>query len=213
MGIAIANRKNRCDLGALRSGVARKSRNEKQKMSRIAVKQHCGKSIQNCHPNGILSKLTLSFLPWFFFFSKKKAMKTTKKQGLFSARNPWYLWIRGKNAQKNKEFLAGEKNKGKKRHSPKKKERKDRVERLSNRTTRIARFWIARVARFRIADSVPSKVWCAGSACQQQGRSLGEAQHCPGLHLATCTTGTAGVAPGGGGYMRETGTICVKWSF
>ena len=53
---------------------------------------------------------TLSFLSLFFFW--KKARKTTQKTRIFYPhRTPKILGNKGKNTQKNKEFLAREKNK------------------------------------------------------------------------------------------------------
>ena len=64
-----------------------------------------------------------SVLPFLVFFWKK-ARKTTKKTRIFYAyRTPKISGKEGKNAQKNKEILAGEKNK----EFPKNKARKDRV--------------------------------------------------------------------------------------
>ena len=58
---------------------------------------------------GNLSCNTLSFLSLFFW---KKARKTTKKTRIFYPnRTPEIPGKEGKNARKNKEFLAGEKNK------------------------------------------------------------------------------------------------------
>ena len=68
----------------------------------------------SCHPS-------LSFLSLFFW---KKARKTTKKTRIFYPyRTPKIPGKEGKNVQKNKEILAGEKNK----EFEKNKERKDRA--------------------------------------------------------------------------------------
>ena len=74
-----------------------------------------------------------SFLSLFFW---KTAQKTTKKTRIFYPyRTPEIPGKEGKNARKNKEFLAGEKNK----EFQKNKERKDRVDLAhQNRTIAIA---------------------------------------------------------------------------
>ena len=68
--------------------------------------------------------ITLFFLSLFFW---KRARKTTKKTRIFkTCRTPKIPGKEGKNARKNKEFLASEKKK-KNKEFQKSKERKDRV--------------------------------------------------------------------------------------
>ena len=69
----------------------------------------------------MISHTTLSFLSLFFL---EKGKETTRKTRIFYRyRTPKILEKEGKNAQKNRLFLAGKKNK----EFPKNKERKDRV--------------------------------------------------------------------------------------
>ena len=144
-----------------------------------------------------ISALTLSFLSLFFW---KMARKTTQKTRIFySYRTPKIPGKEGKNAQKNKEFLA----RGKNKEFQKNKERKDRVAhrnrsdfcdlrlRCPSRTPEIARFprqettmphcdlrvrWkVASDLRFRAAISepkTPSFCGISGDLAQSTRKSL-----------------------------------------